>query len=345
MTMTSRETMDLMAMSQRQLQRIPSKISFIVGDERLSQFETNENLESNENLEPNLEKDFEKRRKSRFWTADEDALLLEKRAEFTDENINWRLVASNLPGRSGKQCRERFVNCLDPTLKRGSWTKNEEAILVSLQNIHGNRWALISNQLSRSDNDVKNRWHSIQRSKERKERKSRLALSDITPGSGAAPSEPQPTKKRRATDSELRKVSFGPLPNEPQPTKKRRPTESDMRKGSFGASADTGTDSSSSDQVPFEAPVYSPVARANAAEIHETDANHTVPNETRTNHLRLDDNADDESSVDSTTPVETIDLRMAKFPVGSLERGCNIMLRIDTLTFLTVRVEHVERIV
>lgn len=96
------------------------------------------------------------------WTAEEDAILREKRALY---GRKWAKIAAHLPGRQGKQCRERFVNHLDPELKKGEWTDDEEAILIAMHQQYGNRWANISKNLpGRSDNDVKNHWYStIQR--------------------------------------------------------------------------------------------------------------------------------------------------------------------------------------
>ena len=96
------------------------------------------------------------------WTAEEDNILRDKRQLY---GRKWAKIASHLPGRQGKQCRERFVNHLDPELKKGEWTDDEEAILIALHETHGNRWANISKNLpGRSDNDVKNHWYStIQR--------------------------------------------------------------------------------------------------------------------------------------------------------------------------------------
>merc|ERR1719502_415949 len=91
------------------------------------------------------------------WTAEEDRIIIESRASGI---LKWSRIAELIPGRIGKQCRERWHNHLDPQLKRGSWTEDEERILEAAQSEWGNSWVRISRLIGRSENEVKNHWYS-----------------------------------------------------------------------------------------------------------------------------------------------------------------------------------------
>lgn len=49
----------------------------------------------------------------------------------------WSLIAEYLPGRTGKQCRERWHNHLDESVCKEAWSITEERMLLELQSFYG----------------------------------------------------------------------------------------------------------------------------------------------------------------------------------------------------------------
>lgn len=93
------------------------------------------------------------------WTREEDQVIL----NFVQQNgdKDWAKLALMLNGRTGKQCRERFKNHLDPNVMRNPWTPEEDQRLIDLHAQFGNAWTKISNFFDgRTDNCIKNRWNS-----------------------------------------------------------------------------------------------------------------------------------------------------------------------------------------
>ncbi|KAK4843550.1 hypothetical protein QYF36_009704 [Acer negundo] len=91
------------------------------------------------------------------WTPDEDKRLTVAATLFGPKN--WKKIAQFVPGRTQVQCRERWVNSLDPSLNRGEWTEEENLRLEAAIEEHGYCWSKVAASLpSRTDNQCWRRW-------------------------------------------------------------------------------------------------------------------------------------------------------------------------------------------
>lgn len=99
-----------------------------------------------------------------LWTTEEDTKLTSLVGELGAEK--WVAIASRLGTRTGKQCRERWHNHLDPRINKAPFTPEEEQLIFQLHSQIGSKWAEMSKHLpGRSDNSIKNFYNTAMQRK------------------------------------------------------------------------------------------------------------------------------------------------------------------------------------
>jgi hypothetical protein len=107
------------------------------------------------------------------WTAKEDQLLIQATlqqrlahgvVQTTEGDDDWPKIAQCLPGRSTKQCRERWTHVLDPSVKKAKWSPEEDATLRKAHAEMGNKWAAIAKVIpGRTQLHVRDRWRVLKK--------------------------------------------------------------------------------------------------------------------------------------------------------------------------------------
>lgn len=115
--------------------------------------------------------------KKKMWTEDEDALLVSLVDKFG--SLNWVVISQHMPNRTGKQCRERYLNKFKEGIKNTQWTAEEDQLILEKQAILGNSWVKIAEFIpGRSADAIKTRYSWI---KTKSENKSKHSSSQTTP--------------------------------------------------------------------------------------------------------------------------------------------------------------------
>jgi len=98
-----------------------------------------------------------------FWASSEDEVLRALVMKYGARR--WTNIAVRMTGRSPLQCRDRWINHLDPSINNKSFTDEEDKLLIDLVQHHGSSWATIAERFNdgRTDCAMKNRYLILMR--------------------------------------------------------------------------------------------------------------------------------------------------------------------------------------
>ena len=151
--------------------------------------------------------------KGGVWTNIEDEIL---KASVSKYGLNqWARVSSLLARKTAKQCKARWNEWLDPSIKKIEWSKEEDERLLHLAKIMPTQWRTIAPIVGRTANQCLERYQKLLDEAEARE-SSGLGLTGPDGGETQAPSA-----------DDVRRLRPGELDPDPE-TKPARPDTIDL---------------------------------------------------------------------------------------------------------------------
>jgi len=101
------------------------------------------------------------RRSNQPWSHHEDVLLLKAIERFGSKD--WSRIASYIPGRSNKSCRERYIMRLKFHKRAiGNWKRKEDERLLTMIEQYGTNWSLIALRFpERNNHQLRSRYELL----------------------------------------------------------------------------------------------------------------------------------------------------------------------------------------
>ena len=86
--------------------------------------------------------------KGGIWKNSEDEIL--KSAVMKYGLNQWSRISSLLVRKSAKECKARWYEWLDPSIKKTEWSRDEEELLLHLSKIFPTMWRTIAQFIGRT---------------------------------------------------------------------------------------------------------------------------------------------------------------------------------------------------
>ena len=151
--------------------------------------------------------------KGGVWTNIEDEVL---KASVSKYGLNqWARVSSLLARKTPKQCKARWVEWLDPTIRKIEWSKEEDEKLLHLAKLMPTQWRTIAPMVGRTATQCLERYQKLLDEAEAREN-DELGLGGPAGGETAAPSA-----------DDVRRLRPGELDPDPE-SKPARPDTIDL---------------------------------------------------------------------------------------------------------------------
>ncbi|WVQ84103.1 hypothetical protein IAT38_006248 [Cryptococcus sp. DSM 104549] len=119
---------------------------------------------SEQGQSPQVEK--REQRDRRAWTEEEDAALIDavrRLGSARGPGSAWTQISQAVgPTRTNKDCRKRWFHSLDPSLRKGKWSADEDEALKRLYRQLGPQWKEIALHIpGRKDDQCSKRWRDV----------------------------------------------------------------------------------------------------------------------------------------------------------------------------------------
>lgn len=107
-----------------------------------------------------LPKSDDSNKRFKYWTEEQTQIL--ENCMKKNPSMSWTEISKLIPGKNGKQVRERWINVVNPAINRQQLSQEEKNKIINLVKIHGKKWVLISKKINngRTQNHIKNFYNS-----------------------------------------------------------------------------------------------------------------------------------------------------------------------------------------